>query len=96
MVGDLLDNLRRDVLVARIVCEELGFNCSVQMTSGEEEANDGLVLAESALLGSSTLLTSDEHLRSIDLERLSYELQTFSLSVPVMATPREIVRKFFR
>src|SRR6266446_376941 len=32
----------------------------------EEEVNDGLILSESALLGCSILLTSDEHLRSID------------------------------
>jgi predicted nucleic acid-binding protein len=61
----------------------------------EEEINDSLVLAESALLGGSILLTSDEHLRGIDFERLTLELQTFDVAAPVIATPREIVRKFF-
>ena len=60
------------------------------------EINDSLVLAESALLACSMLLTSDAHLRGLDFERLSYELQTFGLAAPVTATPREIVRKFFR
>jgi hypothetical protein len=60
------------------------------------EVNDSLVLAESALLGCSILLTSDEHLRSMDFERLTFELRAFDVAPPVIATPREIVRKFFR
>jgi predicted nucleic acid-binding protein len=62
----------------------------------DEEVNDSLVLAESALLGCSILLTSDEHLRGIDFERLTLELQAFDVTAPVIATPREIVRKFFQ
>ena len=58
--------------------------------------DDSLVAAEAALLGCSILLTSDKHLRGIDYERLSVELQAFDVTVPVMATPAEIVRKFFR
>ena len=54
------------------------------------------VLAESALLSCSMLLTSDEHLRGIDFERLTLELQAFDVAAPVIATPSEIVRKFFR
>ena len=52
--------------------------------------------AEAALLNCSLLLTSDEHLRGIDFERLTFELQAFDLPTPVIATPREIVRRFFR
>ena len=62
----------------------------------EDEVNDSLVLAEAALLGCRMLLTDDEHLRGIDFERLAFELQSFDLTPPVMATPREVVRKFFR
>jgi len=62
----------------------------------EAEVHDSLILAESALLGCSMLLTSDEHLRAIDFERLAFELQSFDAIVPVVATPPEIVRKFFR
>ena len=60
------------------------------------EVNDSLVLAESALLGCSILLTSDEHLRGINFERLTLVLQAFDVTAPVIATPREIVRKFFQ
>src|SRR5436190_3121846 len=62
----------------------------------DEEVNDSLVLAESALLGCFILLTSDEHLRGIDFERLTLQLQAFDVPAPVIATPREIVRKFFQ
>ncbi len=61
----------------------------------DEEANDSLVLVEAALLGCRMLLTADEHLRGIDFERLPFELQMYDLAPPVIATPREIVRKFF-
>ena len=61
-----------------------------------EEVNDSLGLAESALLACSLLLSSDAHLRGIDFERLTLELQAFDVTAPVIATPREIVRKFFQ
>ncbi len=60
------------------------------------EANDARILAESAALGCFVLLTSDEHLRAVDFQRLGFELAGFDLAAPVIATPREIVRKFFR
>ena len=60
------------------------------------EANDAHILTESAALGCFILLTSDEHLRTVDFQRLSFELASFDLSTPIIATPREIVRKFFR
>jgi len=61
-----------------------------------EEVNDSFILAESACLGCSVLLTSDQHLRGIDHEHLGFVLSPFDVSVPILATPREIVRKFFR
>lgn len=60
------------------------------------EANDAQILAESAALGCFILLTSDEHLRAVDFQRLGFELAAFDLAAPVIATPREVVRKFFR
>ncbi len=60
------------------------------------ESNDALILAESAALGCSVLLTSDQHLRAVDFQRLTFELAPFELAAPVIATPREIVRKFFQ
>ena len=59
------------------------------------EVNDSQLVAESALLGARLLLSSDEHLRGIDFTRLTLELQNFDLTAPVIATPSEVVRKFF-
>jgi predicted nucleic acid-binding protein len=60
------------------------------------ERNDSLVLAEAALLDCRVLLTSDQHLRGIDFQSLTLLLQGFDVTAPVIATPREIVRKFCR
>jgi hypothetical protein len=61
-----------------------------------EEVHDSLILAESALLDCSILLTSDEHLRAIDHEQATLLLRSYDLVAPIIATPKEIVRKFFR
>ena len=58
------------------------------------ERNDSFVLAEAALLDCRVLLTSDEHLRGIDFQNLTLLMQGFDVTAPVIATPREIVRKF--
>lgn len=60
------------------------------------EVNDSQLVAESALLGARLLLSSDEHLRGIDFARLTIELQNFDLTAPVIATPAEVVRRFFQ
>jgi len=60
-----------------------------------EEYNDGLILAEAALLGCAILLTGDAHLRDLDFQRASLEMRAFDVEVPVIAAPREIVAKFF-
>jgi predicted nucleic acid-binding protein len=61
-----------------------------------QEVHDSLILAEAALLGCGLLLTSDEHLRGADHELLTLVLNPFELVPPVIASPREIVRKFLR
>lgn len=61
-----------------------------------EEMHDSMILAETAFLDCSILLTSDEHLRVIDHQQLTWLLNQRDLSTPVIATPREVVRKFFR
>ena len=61
-----------------------------------EEIHDSMILAETAFLECGILLTSDAHLRSVDHEQLTLLLHPHELAPPVIATPREIVRKFFR
>jgi hypothetical protein len=60
------------------------------------EVNDSQLVAESAWLGARLLLSSDAHLREMDFARLTIELQSFDLTAPVIATPGEVVRKFFQ
>jgi hypothetical protein len=60
-----------------------------------EEVHDSLILAEAALLGCGLLLTGDEHLRGVAHDRLTLVLNPFELVPPVIASPRDIVRKFF-
>lgn len=62
----------------------------------EEEVHDSMVVVEAAALGCALLTSSDDDLRSIDHAKLTCELARFDLAAPVIATPREIVRKFFR
>lgn len=62
----------------------------------DEEVHDALILAETVLLDCHILLTSDGHLRSLDHQQLTWLLNQRELTAPVIATPREIVRKFFR
>jgi predicted nucleic acid-binding protein len=61
-----------------------------------EEVHDSMILAEAAALGCALLTSSDDHLRCVDHEKLARELARFDLAAPIIATPREIVRKFFR
>ncbi len=61
-----------------------------------EEVHDSMILAEAAALGCALLTSSDVHLRGVDQAKLARELNKFDLEAPVIATPREIVRKFFR
>ena len=62
----------------------------------DEEIHDSLILAETVLLDCGILLTGDEHLRSIDHQQLTWLLNQHDLTAPVIATPRDIIHKFFR
>lgn len=76
--------------------EELAKGFRIRKLLPEEEIHDSLILAETVLLECGILLTSDEHLRGIDHEQLTWVLAAHKLAPPVIATPREIVQKFFR
>ena len=80
--------------------EEFVERVARQLRAGQllpaSEVNDSVILVEAAVLNASLLLTTDEHLRGIDFLQLTFVLERFDLSAPVIATPREIVQKFFR
>jgi hypothetical protein len=61
-----------------------------------EEIHNSRILADAILFDCGILLTSDEHLRAIDRQAMTLTLNRLDLAPPVIATPREIVRKFFR
>jgi hypothetical protein len=84
------------VPVAHGIVEVIGARLRSEGLLPAEETHDALILAEAALLGCAVLLTSDEHLRGIDFQSLTMLLQSFDVAAPVIATPREIVRKFCR
>jgi predicted nucleic acid-binding protein len=75
--------------------EELARAVRVRGLLPKEEVHDSLILAEAAFLGCALLMTSDEHLRGVDHEHLTLVLHPFDVVPPVIASPREIVRKFF-
>ncbi len=62
----------------------------------ESEIHDSFLPPEAALLGCRMLVTSDEHLLGADFARLSLEMSAFDLDAPVIASPHNVVRKFFR
>ncbi len=60
----------------------------------EEEINDSLILAEAGLLGCSVLLTSDSHLTAIDSKHLHEVMKGFDGSIPIIQSPRQLLKKF--
>jgi predicted nucleic acid-binding protein len=60
----------------------------------DDEINDSYVLAESGLLDCEVLLTSDRHLTDIDWKALSDVMKDFDGSVPLIYSPRDIVKRF--
>ena len=76
--------------------ERVARQLRVQRLVAAAEVNDSVILVEAAVLNASLLLTTDEHLRGVDYLQSKFLLEKFELSAPVIATPREIVRKFSR
>lgn len=58
----------------------------------EAECNDGFILAECALGGLPMLVTSDNHLLSIDEARLRYCFESRDLIPVAVASPRGLLR----
>jgi predicted nucleic acid-binding protein len=60
------------------------------------EKNDALIVAESAVLECTLLVSDDSHLDGIDRSALKSLLAKAGLNSPVIATPRVLLRKFHR
>jgi len=60
----------------------------------EHEVNDSYIVAEAALANCAILVTSDEHIRGMDVTILSLTLKSCDVNVLVVRTAAEIVRQF--
>jgi len=60
------------------------------------ERNDAYIVAETAVLESTLLVSNDSHLGDMDRRKLKQVLRDFDLRPPVIATPRQIVRTLGR
>lgn len=61
-----------------------------------EERNDATIIAESAALNTILLVSNDSHLLNADHRLLGLLFRELDLPVPLIVSPREIVRKFYR
>jgi predicted nucleic acid-binding protein len=62
----------------------------------QAERNDATIIAESAVLNSILLVSNDSHLLQVDHRRLGLLFRELDLPVPLIVSPREMVRKFYR
>jgi len=60
------------------------------------ERNDALIVVEAAVLQCMLLVSQDSRLHGIDRGGLRQVLVKFDLTPPLIASPREIVKKFYR
>lgn len=61
-----------------------------------QEWNDAKIIAESAALSSTLLVSNDSHLLEVDHRWLVLIFREFGLPVPLIASPRQLVEKFYR
>jgi predicted nucleic acid-binding protein len=61
-----------------------------------EEWNDAKIIAEAAALSSTLLVSNDSHLLQVDHRWLVVIFREFDLPVPLIASPRDLVQKFYR
>ena len=60
------------------------------------ERNDAAIIAESAVLNAVLLVSNDSHLLHVDHRRLGLLFREIELPVPLIVSPHEIIRKFYR
>lgn len=61
-----------------------------------QEWNDAKIVAEAAALDSTLLVSSDSHLLQMDHRWLVVVFREFGLPVPLIASPRDLLQKFYR
>lgn len=53
------------------------------------------ILAETAFLNCALLVTHDAHLHGIDFPRTTFLFRSLDLTLPVIAAPLDLIRKFY-
>ena len=61
-----------------------------------QEWNDAKIIAEAAVLDSALLVSNDSHLLQMDPRWLVVVFREFDLPVPLIASPRDLLHKFYR
>jgi hypothetical protein len=61
-----------------------------------QEWNDAKIVSESATLNSTLLVSNDSHLLEVDHRWLVIIFREFDLPVPLIASPRDLIHKFYR
>ena len=62
----------------------------------DDQIHDSFIVAEAALADATMLVSNDAHIRDINPTQLKIELDRCDLGCPLIASPRKIVRDFFR
>jgi hypothetical protein len=86
------------IAVGHGIVEQIGLKLRTNGVLPDQEENDGLIIAEAALLNCQMLLTSDQHMLDAQehsaFRRLLRETDVDG-DLIVIAKPRDIVQKFF-
>jgi predicted nucleic acid-binding protein len=60
-----------------------------------EERNDCSIVAEAAVLNCVLLVSRDSHLTGVDHEKLAFLFRQLDLPAPIIATPENLLKKFY-
>ena len=84
------------VPVGHGIVEETARKIRAQGLLPEEEINDSLIIAESALANATLLVSNDRHMRDIDQSKLRKILVECDLSPLIIFSPWKIVKDHFK
>lgn len=60
-----------------------------------EERNDAAIVSEAAVLNCLLLVSRDSHLLEIEHEKLTLLLRQLDLAAPLIASPEDLIKKFY-
>jgi predicted nucleic acid-binding protein len=84
------------VPVGHGICERIADTLIELKLLPSTERNDALVVAETAMLGATILLTSDGHILDIDRDQLHLALRSFDVDLPIRVAPWQMAKLFRR